>query len=240
MYVVENKTTYNIASIFGIHRSTVSNRLKEFNIQSKLAIHQKEIDNRILTKIQKDFLVGSMLGDGHIVKSGRFAKYSTSHSKKQKEYITWISEIFGSLGRGLKLYNSYNKKYNRTYEFYNFNTVIVPELLSFRNNFYDHLGKKIIPSNLKNILNSPLSLAVWLMEDGHLNTRTKGTYLCTDCFSYEEHKILQDILVDNFSLSPKIIKYNNTFRLRFGVAESKKIPKLVKSYFVDSMKYKLL
>ena len=57
---------------------------------------------------------------------------------------------------------------------------------------YSNTGRKKISLKYLNEL-SPLGLAVWWMDDGSL-CNSKGNRwgkLCTECFNYEEHILLQ-------------------------------------------------
>ena len=159
---------------------------------------------------------------------------------KQKEYIDWVDDIFCDLSGSKQLHSTHNRIYDKEYSFYNFSTIGIPELRDYRNIFYNKLGTKIVPKEINDILVSPLSLAVWLMEDGHFTNRNKATYLCTDSFSYCDHKLLQSAIIDNFCINPNIIKYRNSFRLRFGAKYADNIRNLVKPYFIESMMYKLV
>lgn len=240
LYEVQKLSSYKISEIFDVDRSAIDYWLKKFGIKTRLKQKQEFLDNIKLTDIQKEFLIGSLLGDGHIAKNRRFAKYCTSHSYKQKEYIDWIAYIFGELGRTSKLYETTNKSNNKTYSFYNFWTKASLELLNLRNYFYQY-GIKVVPENLIDIFKSPLSLAVWVMEDGSLDKISKRLNICTDCFSYDEHLILQKILFNNFNLKAKIVKYENKhFRLHFTVLETRKLSDIICPYVIESMKYKIV
>ncbi len=240
LYDVEEKTTYEIADIFSVDRSSVCLWLKKYNIKTRIAKRDEAVLDRKLTEIQKNFLIGSILGDGHITDNRKTPVYTTSHSDKQKEYIYWNWKIFGDLGNEPKLFKTINKTNNKTYSFYNFRTKCIPELKIFREIFYTESRTKIIPENIKDIIVSPFSFAVWLMEDGSFARRGKQTILCTDCFTYREHEILKDAIECNFKLKANIIKYNDRhFRLRFGASEAQKIKELLEEHIIESMKYKI-
>lgn len=231
-------STYKIAKIYDVDRSTISNWLKKLGVVTRPVKRVNDVDKIKLSDIQKQFLIGSLLGDGYISKARRNARYQTSHSVKQKDYIFWIKDVFGSLGKEPKLYDVYNKQVDKTYQMYNFRTSAAGELNDFKDLFYDG-RKKVVREELISLLISPLSLAVWIMEDGSKETGKRGFVICTDSFGYNENKLLVSALRNNFSLSPKIIKYKNNFRMRFGAKEYKKLEHIVGDYIIDSMKYKL-
>ena len=61
----------------------------------------------------------------------------------------------------------------------------------------DTTGKKIIPSNISDLL-TPVSLAYWIMDDGSFTG--SGLKLHTNAFSIEELNILKEALEKNFGL----------------------------------------
>ena len=151
-----------------------------------------------------------------------------------------MQSVFGDMGRVSRLYETVNKINGKTYQFYNFWTTGAPDFITFRDMFYKD-GVKIVPSNIADLIKSPLSLAVWVMEDGCLQKRNKGFYLCTDSFSYNDQILLKKAILDNFGLNVNIVKYaSKYFRLRFGAKETKKVSDIIRPYVIESMKYKLL
>lgn len=73
-------------------------------------------------------------------------------------------------------------------------------MTKFHKFFYQN-GKKVIPKNIEGLIKTPLTLAVWFMDDGTLDYRIKdhcAFHLCTNCFSKEEAGKLVDVLGKNF------------------------------------------
>ena len=51
-----------------------------------------------LTKQQTNVLIGTILGDGFLQKTGeKNARLRLEHSQKQKDYVLWKGNIFGRL-----------------------------------------------------------------------------------------------------------------------------------------------
>ena len=240
LYITKQLTTRQIALQANVHRSTVSNWLHKYNIpaRSKQAIYEANAKIR-LTRIQKDFLIGTLLGDGHIqvLKSKRLARFSASHSTKQRDYMEWKAEILSNIASPIKTYTVFNKQVQKEYEMCNLVTKGTTDILDLHGDFYD--GKsKVIRDNISDYLISPQSLAIWYMDDG--SRRGNRMTLCTDSFSYEEHCVLQKTLLDNFGLEVKISKYKDGFRLVFGATKSRKFSKLIEGHVVKSMSYKII
>lgn len=131
----------------------------------------------------KGLILGSLLGDGslRIHKPYKNARFSFRHSEKQEEYFFWkvnqLKEISGEKcwwrqEKGMLRYQSLalrqlTELYHLTHE----------------------KNKLVVRRKWLNQL-SPLSLAVWWLDDGSLITNSRRGVLCTDPFSYEEQKLL--------------------------------------------------
>ena len=237
LYVVKKFTTYEISEKCGVHRSTISNWLKKYELQPRQ--RHTILNETILTKIQKELILGSILGDAHIelMKSGNLARFIESHSIKQKTYLNWKSEILHNISRPIKNYSCINKKTNKQYFFCNYYTNATKELLGWQKDFYNKKQKIVNKEIVKDI--TPFSLAVWYMDDGSIDKISQRAFICSDCFTLEEHKILQGVLKENFNLNSKIVKYKEYNRLHFTVVETRKLCEIIRPYVIKSMEYKL-
>jgi hypothetical protein len=153
-----------------------------------------------LSQMQKDILTGLLLGDGNL----EFNKFKGSRlqikqAERKKEYVFWLYEHFAQIVR-----TPPQKRFD-TNQWY-FATRSISELEEIRNIFYVN-NRKIVPQNIQTFLTSPLSLAIWFMDDGTLDYRAKShhsfTY-STDAFSVEEVFLLQKSLKENFNISCSI------------------------------------
>jgi LAGLIDADG DNA endonuclease family len=243
LYENQKLTTYQIAERYKVDRSTICNWLVKFSIMARNKRQQIDANNRIgISDLQRAFLIGSLLGDGCIDKKDNrpSARYITSHSLKQKDYMEWIKCVLDPLSSDISWYKAHNKQVNKTYDFGNLHTMGHEYFLELRDLFYDG-RKKIIRAELGTLMTHPLSLAVWVMDDGCLVRESNRIILCTDCFTYDEHTILIKLLNDNFGLSAKIYEYNHKyFRIRFGQKDSRKLSNIIRPFVIESMKYKLV
>jgi LAGLIDADG DNA endonuclease family len=64
-----------------------------------------------------------------------------------------------------RTYTRTDKRYNITNESLYFRTKSLEELKPFADTFLNSEGKKMIPSNISELL-TPRSLAFWIMDDG--------------------------------------------------------------------------
>lgn len=186
-----------------------------------------------LSPIQKKILVGKILGDGSLVAtvSGKSFKFQVEHSIKQKEYVDWVAEIFQdwilSPPKSLEKHNSYR-----------FRTISHPEITEFRKIFYPN-GKKIVPLNIHELLNHPIGLAVWFMDDGGLSTAKSAVTISTHSFTETENNLLIDCLKKEFQIQANLNWDGKGHRLYIPVKEIPRFKGLISPYILPTMKYKL-
>lgn len=234
-------TTYDLAKIFNVDRTTISNWLKKYNIEIRNKQNQRKKNKEIrLTHLQREFLLGTLLGDGHIsiTKSHELARFSISHNNKQIEYIKWKANILHNIERGIKNYTVVNKGNNKKYKICNLSTTATDDLLDLHRLFYND-KIKVIRDELIEQITSPFSLAIWIMDDGTLDKRSKRINICSDSFTHKEHILLKRMFLDNFNLNVKIVKYGNKYRLHFTVVETRKLVNIIKPFIIESMLYKV-
>jgi recombination protein RecA len=190
---------------------------------------------------KKAILVGMILGDAYLQKTGKQnARIRLEHSDKQKDYLLWKGNQFPEFFQGEpKLIVRFNPVYKKAYSYYRWQSNASPEIGKIRQKFYQN-GKKIIPQELSELLKSPLSLAVWFMDDGYFYKRDKIAYLYIPKYSQGELQRLLEALKSNFSLEARIkIKRRGNLVLVFSVEETKKLISLIKPFIIPSMQYKL-
>lgn len=197
-----------------------------------------------LTKRQEEILVGSILGDGCIYKGTvkidktRNCCYYLKQSQRYKDYVSWLFQEFESVCPSTPK----QRKDNEQWYFYSHSSEI---FISWRDKFYPE-DKKIIPQDIATILTSPLSIAIWYMDDGTLDYRPNyhcSFSLSTHSFSLEGVYRLVKVLKDNFGVESSV--HNNLIRgvryprLYIGTKGRDKFIKLISPYILDCFKYKL-
>ena len=81
----------------------------------------------------------------------------------------------------------YDDRWNKTYVQWRFKTKVDP-FFSGLHAYFCPSGQKIVPENISSVLNSPLSLAVWFMDDGGRRNDSYGLFLNTLSFTKEENE----------------------------------------------------
>lgn len=195
-----------------------------------------------LTKRQKAVLVGTVLGDASLQKTGdKNARLRLEHGDKQKSYLLWKAEIFSRLFQGKPSYiERMHPKTGRAYRYWRYQSSATPVLGAWHKMFYQD-GHKKIPDNLETVLVEPLALAVWYMDDGYYYAKDRNSYLYLGRVSRHEARITQRTIQNNFSVRGRVYdKKKKGFALFFSVAETKKLHKLLRSHMLPEFDYKLL
>ncbi len=192
-----------------------------------------------LTENQTAIVVGSVLGDGFLQKTGiKNARLRLEHASKQKEYLLWKGRHMPRLFQGSPSHlERVHPKNGANYSYVRWQSTASPELGRWRDYFYPN-GKKIVPADIGSML-SPLALAVWYMDDGYYS-KDKASFLYLGRVTRIEAETLQDAIAKNFGIVSKVYdKKVKGFALYFPVVETRKLHQLVKTFVHPSMKYKL-
>lgn len=192
-----------------------------------------------LTNEQKNLILGTLLGDGSIEKRWKNPRLRIDHSVAQKKYVFWKYDILKSIAtQEPHIINEIDKRSGKLSTRWYFSTKAIPELDFFYQLFYQNKRKAIKLGLLDHIIH-PLSLAVWLMDDGYKRNDCDALRLSTDCFSYREQEILQRCLDKNFGISSKIHKKGKTWNLYIPSPEMNRVRTLLTPFIVPTMNYKL-
>jgi hypothetical protein len=193
-----------------------------------------------LTNTQKQIIVGSMLGDGCLYRDNNKSNYklSFSHCEKQHQYFNYKINLLSPFI--ISSNKSIDKRGNSI--MLQTRTITHPELNEFANMFYDQNRIKHIPDNIE-IYFTPLTLAIWIQDDGNLNAGV-NIRIASMCFSESENYKLQYYLKQCFNLDSKIMPYNyknkHCFHIVLNKENSQKLSNLINMYVVDDMKYKIM
>ncbi len=188
-----------------------------------------------LNQGQKEVLIGSILGDGHLAENWSKTNYrlKISQCKEQEEYVNWKYDIFRDwVLTEPKLHMKTNSM--------RFATISHPEISRFRELFYQG-RRKIIPENISELI-SPLTLAVWFMDDGNVrktNRTVYGYYINTQSFLLRENEVLVEVLKRKFGVSAAIYKNHGKPRLYIGAESKKAFRRILEPFILPSMQYKL-
>jgi hypothetical protein len=191
-----------------------------------------------ITKHLKEILVGKLLGDAHLELNGKNYRFKFEHSIKQKEYVDWLYEKLKDFCKTPPKIRI--RKYaGKTYYKYSFQTRSLPNFKFFGEQFY-HENKKIIPKRILRKLLTPLSLAVWFMDDGSVkSSETRGRILNTQGFSEKEVFDLCTALNSKFGFHTKPRKQREGFQIFIPAGDANLLLKIISKLVLPYFYYKL-
>lgn len=193
-----------------------------------------------LTEVEYATIIGSLLGDGCMERNGRNVRLKIGHGLSQREYLEWKHSVLLRLAAGQTRFvpGAIHKKTGIRYSRVEFATRSLELFEEIWTTFY-RSGNKRIPCNIAELLHSPLSLAIWFMDDGYRRNDCNALRINTDAFSLDEQLLLVDAMKTNFAISCKIHKKGKFLNLYIPVSETKKFRETISQYIIASMRYKL-
>lgn len=188
-----------------------------------------------LSDFQKQVLIGTVLGDGHLNNNGGInTRFVLAHSPKQKELSENIFNIFKNLNAVLE-YRKTKKldiRNNKFYELYWVRIPANPCLNIYYNSFYKNKKKRIPFDLFYNF--TEVSLAYLFMDDG--SKTTSGYIISTNCFTTEDINKFKDFLYNKWGLETSVFKNNQIYIKANSV---KLFNYLISPYILNCCKYKL-
>jgi hypothetical protein len=197
---------------------------RKFVVETHFARLAREIP---LTSLQKELVVGSLLGDAYLMPTTSGFCFRVNHGTQQRDYVDWKFNMLAKLVRTPP---------RESGNCYYFRTVTHPEFSRYRENFYSS-SRKIVPTELLNDQFSEFSLAIWLMDDGAVDGRQLR--LNTQSFSLSENEALMSFLRAKFGIETRINRDKDRYRLRISGASILRFKDLVGPHLIPSMLYKL-
>lgn len=151
-----------------------------------------------MNRTQRDIVIGTILGDGCLEFNGyRGTRLQIKQKDGHKQYVMWLYKNLSDLCR------TGPQQRKDTKQWY-FSTRTLEELTELHKVFYSRQKRKRVPAEIASLVTSPLSIAVWYMDDGTLDYRPKSHYnfrLSTDSFTKTENVLLVDMLKVNFGVN---------------------------------------
>lgn len=198
-----------------------------------------------MNQIERNIIVGSLLGDGSLDLSGRSinARYREHGCDAQMDYRKWKAEQLKELDFKFSDRGKYGKVYSLSRE----------RFTNLYHMFYIDKVKTLTQENIK-LLDHPIGLACLYMDDGSLvitaTKRKNSIYLSPQLtiyslnFSKEENIILKDHIKNTFSIDFILKKRKDGKNYVLGINKQNDIIKFINIvkpyvYMIDCMKYKV-
>src|SRR6266480_1523820 len=197
-----------------------------------------------LSPFQWEVILGTLMGDGAIspTTSGHAARLRWGHGVRQAAYCDWKASLFANIGTC----RSTNAKESVFYDL-----SPLPELAELRRAVYFE-GRKIFSHDYLKRL-TPLSLALWYMDDASFVVRAKGLQertrdgsgrvdICVEAMEEATQPRLGQYLFDTWGIKAQLIAKGarKVAYLHFPKDETRKLQELIAPYVHPSMEYKLL
>lgn len=211
---------------------------------------------KALTKYQEQMIYGSLLGDmsiyrnkpkGKILKNGTSSRLKCVHGEKQKDYLVFKQNI-------LEKFVKTPLKDNSHVGFEGYGSIKTSRFSTITDRCFSSIYENVIVDGKKTINQKWMdkldwiSIAFWYMDDGSCNkyyVKTKNKYnravsFHTQCFSLEEHKIIQDFFLSK-GIKTSIVKDKrcDSYFLNVSTEGTEKLFNNISKYIPDSMRYKL-
>ena len=192
-----------------------------------------EDDFDMLSKKQKELVVGSLLGDGRLEcrSTKGTARLRIHHADSQKDYLFWkFKQLKNITFTKPKRHEYIDKRYSTKVVSWYFHTKTLSSLGRYHKLFYRD-QKKIIPKSLERMV-TPFSLALWIMDDGCLYKQS--LILNTQSFTFDENEYLKIFFLKKFSVKVGLQKDRRNFRLYFPRPATKRIQYIIEPFLFNS------
>jgi hypothetical protein len=204
-----------------------------------------------LTELQKEVLIGSLLGDTYMqIKKGSInPRIEIGRAIKDLDYLTWQYNLFKDFcsDKGIEIrYLAHPElcKYNNNHDPYKkygqcrFRTRNVPAFKEIYDSFYSN-KVKIVPKNLS--LTDQI-VAIWFCDDGCLNKNNLS--ISTDGFYKEDVDFLIDLLRSKYDgnfykIKRESFSEKENFEIRTSYTNGIKMIEKIKPFIPISMNRKL-
>jgi recombination protein RecA len=195
-----------------------------------------------LSDLQWQVLLGGLMGDSALSpsRSGHGARLRWGHGVKQTVYADWKASLFANL--------AVSRSVDHRGAVHHDSQPLI-ELAELRRAVYFSGLKVFSDDYLKRL--TPLSLAIWYMDDGGFQLRAKGLQertragsgraeICIQAMEPTTRRRLVEHLADTWDLRAKLVARAGQAVLQFPKDETAKLHALVAPYVHPSMEYKLL
>ena len=188
-------------------------------------------DSIKLSEVQREILVGTILGDAHLETRTKGATYRVKfeQSSEKKDYIEHLFEIFEPLTKSGLRTNRGNICFQTT----------TSAVFKFYGQQFYRDSRKIVPKLIAKWL-TPRALSYWYMDDGSMkSSQSKGVILNTQSFTLSEVERLCQAIQSNFGLQVQPRRQKEGHQIYVSGNSFEDFVKLTEPYIHSSMRYKI-
>jgi len=197
-----------------------------------------EKDKLKLSEVQREILIGKLLGDGHLeTNNGITYRLKIEHSIKQQDYVQWLYQNFKDwVLTPPKIKTKFLN--DKTYQNIWFNTVFHIAFRYYGKQFYQD-KQKVVPKYISRILKSR-AMAVWFMDDGSIKSQHhRALILNTQGFLIKDQKLLQNALLSKWQIESSLRKQKEGWQILITGESAIKFAQIIIPYLLPSFDYKL-
>ena len=205
-------------------------------------------------------ILGTLMGDSSIQMHGRNGRLQMGHSPKVEDYVVLKGEILKQVPGVSFSYGQYtntDKRTGKVYPYVQARTTTHPLFTKMRERMY-RPNKRINKGILESL--TPLGIALWFMDDGHLSIaynrpryatdvgkapsersiQARNINLATHGFTEEENHLICRWLKERFDIDARV-KNSKGFFIFMNTTNARKFVDIVRPYVlpVVSMRYKI-
>lgn len=174
-------------------------------------------------------IFGSLLGDGSLKIHAPYinARFSFRHSVHQEEYFFWkVHELAQIASERCVWRQGKDGKDGFGGEKLRFQSLALPSLTEFYHLTHKR-GVFRIRRKWLNLL-TPLSLAVWWLDDGSLVSDTRQGVICTDGFSLDQVRILDRYMKKVWGVSTSVGQVSRREQYRLWIRSTENLQKFLR------------
>lgn len=235
----EGKSDSEISVYFGVAESTIKTfRTKGKNAGKFNIIRNFSQEEHILSDLQKQMILGSLLGDMNLsipgVNRQVNSRLTIVQSEKQEELFMKKVEILGEFMGSYKLFTPKpDSRTGKIYKTWRGNSKAHKVFTDIYNLLYPNRTKTLTQEYLDKI-DHPIALAYWFMDDG-----TFSGNIATNCFTLSEHNLIKQWMKNKWNLHCSIQKTLNSYNIHILAESRYDFEQLIFPYIIPSMYYKL-
>jgi hypothetical protein len=193
-----------------------------------------------------EIITGLMLGDGNVRMNGKHALLSVQQKNKEfVEYLWSLCKEQDVVENSVKELKRLDKRFNVYRLVYGFQSFTLPYFTKIYNLWYINIEGtyiKIVPKNIDTLL-TPKAIAYWISGDGTFDKSKNRVIICTDNFTIEDTKSLQNVLLNKFNINSYLKSAGNKSKDQYRIVIPRqdlvKFQELIKPHLHEFMYYRI-
>lgn len=176
--------------------------------------------NKQLTQTQRDLIIGSMLGDGHIDNRETQPIFIVSHAENQKDYLFWKYEIIKDFCNIPPTY--YPEKTIKHFKSGDYEAQPYYRISSRIHDCFKEIRSMSVVELMSNL--NEFSFSIHMLDDGHRSSSNWHT--CVAPYTQIEKGYMIKVMKDKFGIDGYILESDDRY-INFDSDDSRKIDEII-------------